>query len=38
MIHKHYKALVNEKTAKEWFAIMPDAKANVVAMPKAQAN
>ena len=27
MIHRHYKALVPEQTAREWFAIMPPATA-----------
>jgi integrase len=34
MIHQHYKALVNEKQGKEWFAIMPDTKAGIIPMPK----
>jgi hypothetical protein len=27
MIHAHYKALVTEEQAKEWFAIVPDGEA-----------
>jgi integrase len=33
MIHRHYKALVNEKQGKEWFGIMPDHQAGIIPMP-----
>ena len=35
MVHRHYKELVTESQGKAWFAIMPEAPVNVVAIKAA---
>ncbi len=35
VIHRHYRELVKLADAERWFAVMPDAEANIVTMPLA---
>ena len=37
VVHKHYRELVNPADAQRWFAVKPEAPANVVAMAAAAA-
>ncbi len=38
MIHQHYRELVTEPAAKEWFSIVPDSSSNIVPMPSLHAT
>jgi hypothetical protein len=35
VVHKHYRELVKPADAERWFAVKPDAAANIVTMPAA---
>jgi hypothetical protein len=35
IVHKHYRELVKPAAAKTWFAILPEAPANVTSLRKA---
>jgi integrase len=37
VVHRHYRELVKPADAERWFAVLPDAAANVVTMPAAVA-
>lgn len=37
VVHRHYRELVKPSEAEKWFAVKPEAPANVVAMTKGQA-
>lgn len=37
VVHRHYRELVKPADAERWFAVLPDAAANVVTMPTAAA-
>ncbi len=38
MVFKHYRELVTEEEAKQWFAVAPESKDGIIPMPAAAAN